>query len=1463
MKKKYLLLILLTCLFGNAWGQSGEWAIAMRASLYNNHDFNAGRQSDLNFFLAINGGGYGQIAAFELDGFSKNSWGYWDVAPQTYSLGSQVTGMRIYAKLDKSGGGDPDNGNKDISFKTDKIIAYRHYRYCDDQGGCTNSIYIENLYRPCQGYLDIYVYPKNVKIVYKSDNPTDNFLPSTDKIKIEAPSGYDSSVYKWVYSSTNDASWKPVNNTSLQGKQTIEISGEDVYGADFETQMAASKNTLIALEFDVYKNNSNPSVEERSNILTLVNQYSAPRIVSVETASPLCHGEATGKLKIKFDRALYSGEKLYVSLKGNRFTESNTIAATIDPVTLETDYFTGLQADIYDISLYGTYTREGSSETVNTYTQGPGHTYTATVPDRPALKLESLTKQDVHCKSGTDGKILVQASGGVDVFDVILKKNGIQMDSLRFNGGQTAAFENLETGTYTVHINDTNGCNRDEAGQEVSGTILVGEPADPVSILDWDFEEPKGYGLSNGTAQIRFSGGTTPYSVVWENEAGTVITPNTTTLEGSTFVNAVENLTSGRYYVTVKDQNYTLADPQTETNNCGCTDTIRFFIPQPPGLGVEVQQQRYVTCYGDSDGALVAYAGGGRPFESGLPYTYQWYQMDGSTATLINGSDSIRADLPSGYYKVKITDSNAIFTESAVFFLDQPDLLTVTTQVLQNNTCNGDASGIIEAFPSGGVPPYTYFWSTGETTKTITGLPQGRYSVEVRDARYTGIFDPYCSATTSDTITSPASVTIKTLKQEPVHCYGGKDGKIVLEAGGGLTGVYTAYLRQNGVDIDSITFNKTQTAVFENLEKGAYNIFIKDENGCLVNLSDHPSLGNITVTEPAEKVTIAGYSVVEPLGAGLSNGYAQVVFSGGTAPYTAEWEDETGRVISSNAITTEELNYISKAENLKTGTYFVTIKDANYSKATPSTEINRCGCMDTIRFFVPEPPRLEVAIQELHYVTCYGDQDGSIVAHAQGGRPHWDEKLPYTYEWYKIMDDNQTETIAINDSIITDLYSGYYKVKITDRNGIWLLSDAFRLVQPEPLLVTTRILQNTICSGDSIGIIEASATGGTPPYNYIWSTNDTIPIVRGLPQGYYVVGVRDARYRENLTGHYCFAQTTDSIISPNSIRINAQVKHPVCNGYANGEITLNVTGGLPPYQYLWEDNSLASARHNLPKGTFRVKVTDANGCFMQETFELEEPAPVIVNLGAGFTLCKNQSITVDGAIGMEGVNYSWTDKEGNVLSHEPAFTVSKAGVYRLTAITSQGCTGTGEIIVSQSADEVIPDFVIATQVVNNTTIYAVDITRSVVDSIAWIIPENVIITNESPGRVELLFTENGFYLVGMTAYSGLCQNTLYKTVSVVDAMDIPEDNNEEPFLKRFVVSPNPNAGNFEALVELREPADYKLYLYDSNGKQIEVKEIKNRQYEWTAFNLSGITSGIYYLKFVSKETSSVFKIIIQ
>lgn len=149
---------------------------------------------------------------------------------------------------------------------------------------------------------------------------------------------------------------------------------------------------------------------------------------------------------------------------------------------------------------------------------------------------------------------------------------------------------------------------------------------------------------------------------------------------------------------------------------------------------------------------------------------------------------------------------------------------------------------------------------------------------------------------------------------------------------------------------------------------------------------------------------------------------------------------------------------------------------------------------------------------------------------------------------------------------------------------------------------------NISCFGKSDGSIDLSITGGAPPYSILWSTNDTIEDLTGLPAGYYRVTVNDA---DTLTGPESIEITlteprklvlmADAYKYPNNFNISLY-------GACNGMVSLTPAEGVAPYSYSWNDGNTSQNRVSLCAAKYTITLTDANNCTDKMVdFQLTQP----------------------------------------------------------------------------------------------------------------------------------------------------------------------------------------------------------------------------------------------------------------
>jgi gliding motility-associated-like protein len=139
---------------------------------------------------------------------------------------------------------------------------------------------------------------------------------------------------------------------------------------------------------------------------------------------------------------------------------------------------------------------------------------------------------------------------------------------------------------------------------------------------------------------------------------------------------------------------------------------------------------------------------------------------------------------------------------------------------------------------------------------------------------------------------------------------------------------------------------------------------------------------------------------------------------------------------------------------------------------------------------------------------------------------------------------------------------------------------------------------NISCAGTSSGFIDASAINYVGSVSYLWSDGNTNSYRVNMAAGEYKVIITDS--------NNCTADSTITLTAPDTLKITADVIKPFCPDNPNGEISLNVTGGIVgnDYAYKWSDNSTTRNLSNISVGLYIVKVTDLNGCSAVDSLQV-------------------------------------------------------------------------------------------------------------------------------------------------------------------------------------------------------------------------------------------------------------------
>jgi gliding motility-associated-like protein len=222
-------------------------------------------------------------------------------------------------------------------------------------------------------------------------------------------------------------------------------------------------------------------------------------------------------------------------------------------------------------------------------------------------------------------------------------------------------------------------------------------------------------------------------------------------------------------------------------------------------------------------------------------------------------------------------------------------------------------------------------------------------------------------------------------------------------------------------------------------------------------------------------------------------------------------------------------------------------------------------------------------------ISCPGSADAAINVTVSGG------VTPYSYQWY-----DATGVISVDEDL-ADLGPGSYHLEVTDNNGCTAYTDTIAIADPQPITVTAQVT-DVKCNGGNDGTIILTPVGGTPPYQFAWTSSDGTGLIPDaqdqttLTKGTYAVTITD--------NHNCRVTETYTINEPDPLGITEDVTNPSCPDEANGSIRVTVSGGTVPYVITWSNGQSGEEITDLSAGTYTVTVTDNNLCTATKDIEL-------------------------------------------------------------------------------------------------------------------------------------------------------------------------------------------------------------------------------------------------------------------
>lgn len=220
-----------------------------------------------------------------------------------------------------------------------------------------------------------------------------------------------------------------------------------------------------------------------------------------------------------------------------------------------------------------------------------------------------------------------------------------------------------------------------------------------------------------------------------------------------------------------------------------------------------------------------------------------------------------------------------------------------------------------------------------------------------------------------------------------------------------------------------------------------------------------------------------------------------------------------------------------------------------------------------------------------------------------------------------------------NSGVFTGISNGQYTVSVKDASGC--RRDSVIQVQSQyNLAIVADSILKPICP-DSNGKIVVHVMNGTPPYTINWSNGASGNTATGLAAGTYVITASDA--------NGCTTLITIILANDSIPQVTPVIAKPVCHD-SSGSISLLVSGGVPPYQYLWSTGATTATASNLPAGFYTVNVTDAHGCVSSPMIQLVDTLDMLTfPFVSSHTHCglDNGSAYVLNANGLAPFTYSW------------------------------------------------------------------------------------------------------------------------------------------------------------------------------------------------------------------------------
>ena len=866
-----------------------------------------------------------------------------------------------------------------------------------------------------------------------------------------------------------------------------------------------------------------------------------------------------------------------------------------------------------------------------------------TLTQPSAVNINTVGVVDATCNGAENGSISVNASGGEGPYDFDWQDATLGMDVDVTASSRTM----LPAGSYEIIATDSRMC-----ADTVTFLVDTIKVLGIVSVVDsvTCFGDADGQISVNGTARGAFPDGN--YFVRLNNLTTATIGAEMEILDNS-IPFPFPGLDVGTYEVVLRDE-----DPA----GCEVRDTFEIFQPDLLEIGdLEITNE---TCTTGMDGSVTAPVTGGT-----APYVYQVINDSLDTpldTTLMNGETLLTGLSADTNYVLVVTDAN-LCTDTVTFRINAPagaTLLPIDTSFI---TCPNSGDGqlsVVATAPQGEtitLIEWREFFPETNTVgpllsnqlTTMANLDVGVYVVQITTSNA-------CVAQAFGVVSSPGEVFLEGFVQNNPQCPGDANGSIFVNPGGGTPNGDGTYNYVLSTPANPFGEPSTTNPAFTNLTAGEYTITILDGNGCQPPFDTTFQL----VDPPAITGTFAITDVSCP----------DDMTNDGSATFTAEYEDGTQGTFDFlwTSGTADFSTTISTENGLTRGPVTVRVTDGVCSMSFT----------DTIRS--PEEFVVDLDVED---VSCNGLDDGGASVTVTGGTPGYD------YNW-----SASTE----NDAMIGGLVAGtMYTLDVTDANNCAVEQQTFTVREPDPLTLSIDPVATTEtvrCAGDANGrisvFISSVNNNDLTAAPYSWSGNVADPtstVAEDLLPGTYGVTVTDVEG--------CQDSLSYTIGEPEAITFNVlPIEEPLCFGETTPVLIDTAFGGtsdgIEDFTFSVNNDGFripVGQTGSAFAGDIVVTVFDSVGCSADQTFSINQPPQIIVDLPEEIVVELGDSLTrLNPLISPAGdvYEYQWTPADflSSDTVRNPLIFPFEDRLYTLTVTNANQCQAFADIFVEVDAN---------------------------------------------------------------------------------------------------------------------------------------------------------------------------------